>query len=62
MIKELVMQMHWSFLPVVSMGMFISVFLGALIWVFRRESNTVYTELQSLPLSDEPFISKGDQS
>ena len=50
MIKDILLNLHWSVLPIVSMALFMTVFFGALIWVFRRESAAVYGELQSLPL------------
>ncbi len=53
MIRELLSHLHWSALPVVSMMLFMAVFLGAVIWVFRRESQSVYAELSRLPLQEK---------
>ena len=52
MIRELLTHVHWSILPVVSMMLFISVFVGSLIWVFRKESSSVYVKLAALPLEE----------
>jgi|LakMenEpi03Aug12_release.lakeMendotaPanAssembly.Ray.scaffolds.fasta_scaffold3690609_1 hypothetical protein len=53
MIREFLSHVHWSALPIVSMLLFIAVFVGAVVWVFRKESSEVYAELGNLPL-DEP--------
>jgi hypothetical protein len=53
MIREWVSHLHWSVMPVISMGLFMAVFFGALIWVFRKESHVVYEELGQLPLDPE---------
>ena len=59
MIREALSHLHWSILPVVSMMMFVGVFVGVLIWVNRRESTSVYREMENLPL--ENGISGGQQ-
>ncbi len=41
MIREALTHLHWTTLPVVSMLMFLCIFLGAVAWVFRKESKTV---------------------
>ena len=53
MIREFVGHLHWSTLPVVSMFLFMSVFFGALIWVYRKESQSVYSKMSELPLIEE---------
>ena len=53
MIREAIGALHWSYLPVISMFMFLSIFLGSLIWVFRKGSKEVYSELSQLPLAEE---------
>lgn len=53
MIRELLSHLHWSALPVVSMFLFMSVFFGALLWVFRKESKRVYSEMSELPLLEK---------
>jgi cbb3-type cytochrome oxidase subunit 3 len=55
MIREFIGHLHWSALPVISMVLFMGVFVGALLWVFRKESGEVYSELSLLPL-----VEKGD--
>jgi CHASE2 domain-containing sensor protein len=56
MIRQTLAHLHWTWLPVISMFLFLSVFLGACIWVYRRESAEIYRELGALPLQKE-----GDQ-
>jgi hypothetical protein len=56
MIREFLSHVHWSVLPVISMLLFMAVFFGALIWVFRKESKEVYAELGKLPL--DPFLNQ----
>jgi hypothetical protein len=53
MIREFLSHTHWSAMPVVSMLLFMAVFFGALIWVFRKESTEVYAELGELPLDQQ---------
>ncbi len=53
MIREALANLHWSYLPVVSMMMFFGVFVGVLIWVYRRESNRIYGEMGNLPLQND---------
>jgi hypothetical protein len=53
MIREFLANLHWSTLPVVSMFLFISVFVGAVFWVYRQESTEVYRDLGALPLEGE---------
>lgn len=50
MIRELLTNLHWSVLPVVGMMLFLSVFVGLLLWVNRKGSNSIYQELAALPL------------
>ncbi len=59
MIRDFLSTLHWSLLPVISMFLFISVFLGALIWVFRKESTQVYAELGALPLDQRGDLRHG---
>lgn len=53
MIRDTLAHLHWSVLPVVSMLMFLSVFVGVLIWVYRKESHRVYQEMGNLPLQED---------
>lgn len=50
MIREVLAHLHWSTLPVISMFLFLSVFVGAVLWVFRKDSKTIYEKLGNLPL------------
>jgi len=50
MIREALSHLHWTTLPVVSMMMFFIVFLGVLVWVYRKDSTKVYHEMENLPL------------
>ena len=52
MIREALANLHWSWLPVISMGLFFGVFLGVLIWVYRKESKQVYHYMENLPLEE----------
>ena len=56
MMREFLSHLHWTWLPVISMFLFMSVFVGAVIWVFRKESKEIYRDLGALPLQE-----KGDQ-
>lgn len=59
MIREALANLHWSYLPVVSMMMFFGVFLGVLIWVYRKESHRVYHEMGTLPLQEDQRFGGG---
>lgn len=50
MIRETLAQLHWSTLPVISMLLFMAVFMGAWIWVYRKGSGKIYEEVSRLPL------------
>jgi hypothetical protein len=53
MMREFLSHVHWSAMPVISMLLFMAVFSGAVIWVYRKESTDVYRELGRLPLDQE---------
>lgn len=53
MIKEFLSHLHWSILPVVTMFMFLSVFLGAVAWVFRKGSSEEYRKISNILFSKE---------
>jgi len=59
MIREALSHLHWTTLPIISMMMFVGVFLGVLLWVYRRESGKVYHEMEQLPLENN---AEGGQS
>ncbi len=48
MIRETLAHLHWSVLPVISMFLFLAVFIGVLLWVNRRESHQIYQEMEGL--------------
>lgn len=50
MIRSYLANLHWSVLPVVSMGLFIAVFLGVVIWVNRKGSDKVYNQMKNIVL------------
>ncbi len=52
MIREALTHLHWSVLPVVSMFMFLSVFIGVIFWAYRKESKEVYSQMSGLPLEE----------
>jgi hypothetical protein len=56
MIRQYLAGLHWTWLPVISMLLFLGVFLGVCIWVYRKDSSEIYRELGALPLQKE-----GDQ-
>ncbi len=50
MIREALSHLHWSALPVFSMMLFMAVFAGAWLWVYRKGSGRVYNEISQYPL------------
>lgn len=52
MIREALSHLHWTTLPVVSMLMFAMVFVGVLLWSSRKESRSIYKEMENLPLEE----------
>jgi cbb3-type cytochrome oxidase subunit 3 len=52
MIREALSHLHWTMLPVVSMLMFAMVFVGVLLWSNRKESRSIYKEMENLPLEE----------
>lgn len=53
MIRDFLGNLHWSMLPIVSMFLFFSVFVGAVFWVYRKDSTKIYQDLSALPLDEE---------
>lgn len=42
--------------------LFMSVFIAAIIWVFRKQSSKFYAGLEQLPLQDlQPTINQGER-
>ena len=52
MIKEVLSQFSLTILPVIGVLLFLTVFLGMLIWITRPKSSKFYTELSQLALHD----------
>jgi cbb3-type cytochrome oxidase subunit 3 len=52
MIQKVLSHYHLPALTCFGLILFVSIFLGALIWVFRRGSSTLYAGLEQLPLED----------
>jgi cbb3-type cytochrome oxidase subunit 3 len=52
MIREALAHLHWSWLPVISMLLFSAVFVGVLLWSYRRGSAEIYKEMSQLPLNE----------
>ena len=52
MIRETLAHLHWTTLPVISMLMFATVFVGVVIWANRKESRRIYSEMENLPLEE----------
>ncbi len=42
-----------TILPSIGMILFLSVFLGMVIWVFRKNSKQIYSEMSQIPLEEE---------
>jgi len=53
MIREFLSHLHWTWLPVISMILFMAVFIGACLWVYRKGSQEIYRELGDLPLQEK---------
>ena len=49
MIREYLSRLHWSVLPVVSMFIFLTIFVGVMIWVYRKDSTRIYKTMENLP-------------
>lgn len=61
MIQRVLSHYHLPGLTCLGLILFMSIFIGALIWVFRKGSKNVYETLEQLPLKDLKPILKGDQ-
>jgi cbb3-type cytochrome oxidase subunit 3 len=53
MIREALSHLHWSVLPVVSMMMFLAVFVGVLFVAYRKESGRIYETMSRLPVEGQ---------
>jgi len=52
MIRETLMHLHWSVLPVFSMLVFFTVFIGVIFWVNRSGSKEIYQKLNAVVLEE----------
>ncbi|HTL11916.1 MAG TPA: cbb3-type cytochrome c oxidase subunit 3 [Bdellovibrionota bacterium] len=52
MIQSVLSHYPLTGLTCVGLLLFFAVFMGALLWVFRKGSSAVYTNLQNLPLQE----------
>lgn len=48
MIREFLSNLHWTTLPILTMFLFLSVFLGAIAWVFRKGSTEIYDSISKI--------------
>lgn len=49
-IREVLSHFHLPFLSCIGLLLFMGVFLGALLWVFRKGSGQFYGKMSDLPL------------
>ncbi|MBC7691811.1 MAG: cbb3-type cytochrome c oxidase subunit 3 [Methylotenera sp.] len=59
MIQRVLASYHLQGLTCVGLLLFLTVFVAALGWVFRRGSGTFYGKLQELPLRDLETLNPG---
>jgi cbb3-type cytochrome oxidase subunit 3 len=52
MIQRVLAHYHLPFLSCVGLMLFLLVFTGSVIWVFRRGSKEIYAQAQNIPLQD----------
>lgn len=53
MMREVLSHYDLPILSCIGLLLFLGVFCGALIWVFRKGSSDFYAKLKNLPLQDE---------
>lgn len=53
MIREFLSNLHWTALPIITMFLFFSVFLGSVVWVFRQGSREKYEAISKSLFSEE---------
>ena len=44
---------NWTFLTNIALVIFMTLFVGILIWSFRKDSSKIYKEASEMPLVDE---------
>ena len=53
MMTQVLSRFHIPFLTCLGLLLFLTIFLGALLWVFRKGSDEIYSAAGALPLEDE---------
>ncbi len=52
MIREFLLKINQPWLPTLGTALFVGIFVGMLIWINRRGSNSYYEEASFLPLDE----------
>lgn len=61
MMSRTLSQFHLPWLTCIGLALFFTVFLGALLWVYRRGSAQVYESASRIPLDAEsPWTKEGN--
>ncbi|EQC43955.1 cbb3-type cytochrome c oxidase subunit 3 [Bacteriovorax sp. Seq25_V] len=55
MFKEAIAAVNMNILPTIALLLFVSVFVGVVIWSFRKGSSKVYESVSSNALNDGPL-------
>jgi cbb3-type cytochrome oxidase subunit 3 len=58
MIRQVLMQFDMAWLPMVGLGIFFTVFLGVLLWVFRRSARSIYAVCERMPLEKDQTLNE----
>ncbi len=53
MMREVLSHFQLTYLPIAGMFIFLSLFIGCTVWVWRTGSSQVYKDISELPLSEE---------
>lgn len=56
MIQRVLSHYHLAPLTCVGLVLFMLVFLGAVAWVFRQESEKTYSHLKNMPFEDQNHV------
>ena len=60
MYKSILGQNEFHIYPIIALILFFLVMVGAMIWVYRKNSSVIYDHISQLPLADEIKVkSKG---
>lgn len=52
MFKQVIANMDMAIFPTIALVLFLGVFIGATIWVFRKRSSEIYQEISLNALED----------